>query len=147
MGGSVRPAGELLRLAQHLRDLLDPAHLPAEGLVSIAGPATTEPAMDIRETDQEVIVEIELPGCLPDRFSLVLHHRQLVVSGEFVTPREPGAAYLRVERPRGRFVRSILLPVDVAAPPEAALSRGVLTVRLRRAPAATRRRIPVEEGA
>lgn len=146
MCGSAHPAGELLRLTQHLHDLLDPARLPAEGLVTLAGPAQTGPAMDIRETADEVIIDIELPGCLPDRLSLALHQRELVVTGEFVTPREPGAAHLRVERPRGRFARSILLPVDVATPPEAVLSRGVLTVRLRRAPEGIRRRIKVEEG-
>ncbi|HPC84533.1 MAG TPA: Hsp20/alpha crystallin family protein [Thermoanaerobaculaceae bacterium] len=145
MAGPLRTPGELLRLTQRLRELLEPGTPLPDVLVMAAGPAPVGPVADLRETSDEVIVEVEVPGCPPDRLSLTLDDNVLVLQGEYAEPAEPGAAFLRVERPRGRFCRSIPLPAEVAMPPEAVLSRGVLTVRMRRAPEHTRRRVPVRE--
>lgn len=145
MGGPLRSPGELLRLTQRLRELLDPATPFPAGLAVLAGPAPAGPAADVRETADQVVVEVEVPGCTPDRLSLTLNDNVLVLQGEYAEPAEPGAAFLRVERPRGRFSRAIALPAEVLMPPEAVLARGVLTVRMRRAPEPARRRVPVQE--
>lgn len=146
MGGVVRSAGELLRLIQRLRELLEGATSYPDGLVMHAGPAPAEPAADVRETDDGVIVDFELPGCLPDRLTLTLTENALLLHGEYTDPGEPGAAFLRIERPRGGFRRAIVLPGEMASPPEATLARGVLTVRLHKAPSPPKRRVPVREG-
>lgn len=145
MGGTLRSAGELLRLTQRLRELLEPGTSLPDGLAMAAGPAPVGPATDLRETADEVIVDVEVPGCAPDRLSLTLTDNVLVLHGEYAEPDEPGVAFLRVERSRGRFSRSIALPAEVVMPPEAVLARGVLTVRMRRAPEPSRRRVPVQE--
>ncbi|MCU0291656.1 MAG: Hsp20/alpha crystallin family protein [Thermoanaerobaculaceae bacterium] len=142
----VRSAGELLRLTQHLRELLEGATSHPDGPVMPAGSASAEPAADVRETDDGVIVDFELPGCDPDRLTLTLAENVLRLHGEYADPGEPGAAFLRVERPRGRFSRAIDLPGELASPPEATLARGVLTVRLHKAPRPPKRRVPVREG-
>lgn len=145
MGGTLRSAGELLRLTQRLRELLEPTASLPEGLALIAGPVPAGPAADVRETADQVVVEVEVPGCAPDRLSLTLNDNVLVLQGDYAEPAEPGVAFLRVERPRGRFSRSIALPTEVVTPPEAVLARGVLTVRMCRAPEPSRRRVPVQE--
>lgn len=146
MGGVVRSAGELLRLTQRLRELLEGATSYPDGLVMHAGTAPAEPAADVRETDDGVIVDFELPGCHPDRLALTVTENVLLLQGEYADPGEPGAAFLRVERPRGRFSRAIVLPGELASSPKATLAGGVLTVRLRKAPRPTKRRVPVREG-
>lgn len=145
MGGTGHSAGELLRLTRRLRELLDPSTPFSAGLAMAAGPMPVGPAADIRETADQVVVEVEVPGCAPESLSLTLEGNILVLQGEYSEPVEPGAAFLRIERPRGRFSRSIALPAEVVMPPEAVLARGVLTVRMRRAPELSRRRVPVRE--
>jgi len=144
MGGMVRPAGEVLRLTQRLRELLEGTISYPDGFMLPAGSAPAEPAADVRETDDGVIVDFELPGCQPDRLVLTLTENVLLLQGEYADPGEPGAAFQRIERPRGRFSRAIVVPSEVASPPEAVLARGVLTVRLRKA--SKKRRVPVQEG-
>jgi HSP20 family protein len=146
MGGMVRPAGEVLRLTQRLRELLEGTISFPDGLIPPTGSAAAEPAADVRETDDGVIVDFELPGCQPGRLALTLNENVLILQGEYADPGEPGAAFQRIERPRGRFSRAIVLPSEVASPPEAVLARGVLTVRLRKAPKLQKRRVPVQEG-
>lgn len=146
MGGVVRSAGEFLRLTQRLRELLEGATSYPDGLVIHAGSAPAEPAADVRETDDGVIVDIDLPGCQVDRLTLTQTESTLLLQGEYADPGEPGGAFLRVERPRGRFSRTIVLPGELTSPPEAMLKRGVLTVRLPKAPSPQERRGPAREG-
>jgi len=104
-----------------------------------------EPAVDVWETDGEVVVEIELPGARRDDVEVRLERQQLIVSGQLPSAAGAEGRHLCVERPRGRFHRAIPLPGDVAGEPAATLSAGVLEVRLPRS-GGRRRRIAVAGG-
>jgi len=70
-----------------------------------------EPPADVYSSDDEVLVEIALPGVPTDRIELVLAPGELVVRGERRPPRGPaGASIHRLEIPYGRFERRLALP-------------------------------------
>lgn len=101
------------------------------------------PAADVEETADAYVVELELPGVRRDDVSVDFGGGELTVSGE-VKERER-VGFLRTRtRPVGRFDYRVSLPTDVLDEEvTAALSDGVLTVRVPKTEKARRRRIPI----
>jgi HSP20 family protein len=94
-----------------------------------------EPAVDLYEFREGVMIYVELPGLQPEDISIGLHGSTLTISGERrqVRPREHHGAH-RVERCYGAFSRSFKLPKSFQTELiEADLRDGVLTLRLPRA--------------
>lgn len=141
-----RVVRELMAVGERLREVVERALLPSSP-VAVARPAAFEPPIDVWESDTEVIVEAELPGSRSADIDLRIEGNSLVLAGDLPESREPHGAYLRIERPRGRFHRVVTLPVDVAGSPSAALRGGVLQVRLPKAGSSKRRVSIVREGA
>jgi HSP20 family protein len=97
-------------------------------------PRAWTPPADVRATDTEVLVTLELPGLPREAIDVTLTGSTLTVSGE--RPRAPEDADRvahQAERPYGAFSRSFTLPWALAEEgAAAALVDGVLTVRMRR---------------
>jgi HSP20 family protein len=92
------------------------------------------PAIDVFEFRDRLVVVVEVPGLPPESLRVVFRERDLVLSGERRARRTgAGATYLCLERPHGRFERTIPLdaPLDVARA-RAFLASGLLTVNLPR---------------
>jgi HSP20 family protein len=92
------------------------------------------PAVDVFEFRDRLVAVIEVPGLAPDSLRVVFRGQDLVLTGERRARRaSPGATFLCLERPHGRFERTIPIdgPVDVARA-RAALAGGLLTVTLPR---------------
>ena len=92
------------------------------------------PAIDVFEFRDRLVVVVEVPGLPPASLRVVFRDREMVLSGERRARRAgAGASFLCLERPHGRFERTIPLdvPVDVARA-RAALAGGLLTVTLPR---------------
>ena len=140
-----RTVRELMAVGDRLRDLVERALLPSAPM-AVARPAAFEPLIDVWESEHEVIVEAELPGSRSENVALRLEAGALVLSGAVPEPNEPRGAYLRIERPRGRFHRVIPLPAEVEGQPRATMRGGVLQVRLPKAGGARRRVRIVGEG-
>jgi HSP20 family protein len=135
---------ELMELRTRFTSVLERVMMaPPPNLSSVS--SAFEPAVDVWETDTQLVVEVELPGARSDEVEVRLERQQLIVTGQL--PAAPGVEgrHLCVERPRGRFHRAIPLPADVAGEPAATLSAGVLEVRLSRS-GGRRRRIAVGGG-
>jgi len=92
------------------------------------------PSADVFECRGTLTVVIEVPGLSPDSLRVACSNGQLVVSGERRERRAAGVAgFLCMERPHGRFSRTILLDSPVDVPRAAAhLAGGVLTITLPR---------------
>jgi len=113
--------------------------------------AGLQPSIDVRETDEALVVEAELPGMEEKDVEVRVSGGVLTISGERASEREEKRQdwHLR-ERSRGAFSRSFRLPdtvdLDRCA---AAFDRGVLTVTLPKTETARAevRRIPVQAGA
>jgi HSP20 family protein len=126
------PISALALLQQEVGDLvqrlgiLDRAdHLPG---------SEWSPAVDVFESRDRLVVVMEVPGLPPEALRVVYRERELVLAGERRARRTgPGATFHCLERPHGRFERTIPLdvPVDVARA-RASLDGGLLTVILPR---------------
>jgi len=110
------------------------------------GPGTWAPAVDIFETDAEIVVRAEVPGVARDQVHVEVDDGVLSLRGERKFEREVKEEnYHRVERAYGAFHRSFTLP-DTVDPEKvrAELRDGVLDVRLGKRDQAKPRQIQVK---
>jgi HSP20 family protein len=102
-------------------------------------------AAEVRESDGEIRVRLEVPGMQPEDLEVEVLGRNLRISGEKRQQREADEGRYHVtECAYGRFERHIPLPVEVdASGTRADYKKGVLTLRLRKASQAKVRRIKI----
>ncbi len=89
-----------------------------------------EPAMDIYETDKEVIAEVNLPGIDPEKIDVSVKNQVLTVSGKSEEKKEEKEkGYWRREIRKGLFERMIRLPVPIKEDKvEANYEKGILKI-------------------
>lgn len=94
------------------------------------------PALDVKETDKEVVVKAELPGIEDKDVQLTIQDGILTLRGEKKDERkEDRENYHLVERSYGSFQRSLRLPESVDQDKaQARFDKGVLTVTLPKRP-------------
>jgi len=138
---------ELVALRERLNELFDAALV--DNTLGIGEPSSGPfcPAADLYETDEEVVVILEVPGVDASSIDLQLHGDRLRVSGEIGESSEsPEGRFIRMEKPCGTFFRDFALPVTrFSDPPRAQLERGILTVRLPKAPGYRRQQVAIAE--
>jgi len=90
------------------------------------------PALDVWETDSELVYAFDLPGIEEDRISVELEDNVLTVSGERDrAEKTEGDRFYRYERRFGQFSRSVTLPQGVNEDEiKADYEAGVLEVRV-----------------
>ena len=93
------------------------------------------PPTDVFECRGNLVVTVEVPGLTPEQLKVTFRQRRLVVIGERRERKPPAGegVFLCLERPQGRFVRTI--PLDLALEvqkAEARLECGVLTITIPR---------------
>ncbi len=93
------------------------------------------PAIDMYQTDEEVIVKAALPGLKADDVQISVTGEALTVRGEFKEKSETNdKAYHIREQRRGSFERSLTLPTAVIADKaKAGFEDGILTITLPKA--------------
>ena len=138
---------ELLALREKLNELFD--EVLVDRTLGVGEPSSGPycPTADLFETDEEVVIILEIPGVEAETIDLQLHGANLRVAGEIVRPGDDREGqFVRMERPAGVFYRDFKLPVErFGGSPVAELERGVLTVRLPKAPEARRQRVTIVE--
>jgi HSP20 family protein len=87
---------------------------------------------DMRETDNEVIVEAAVPGVKPEEIEVQVTGNTLTIKGERKEKKEEKrGAYLYQEQKFGDFSRSVTLPVEVNVDKACTeFENGVLTLTL-----------------
>ncbi|HKZ04468.1 MAG TPA: Hsp20/alpha crystallin family protein [Methylomirabilota bacterium] len=93
------------------------------------------PSVDVWETNDELILSVDVPGVPEKEISLSITGDVLTLKGERRGNERPNRdGYVHGERPFGRFERSLRIPVPVEAERVKATYRdGVLDVRLPKA--------------
>jgi HSP20 family protein len=107
------------------------------------------PPVDIRESDAELTLTLEIPGVSPDNLQLTADNGVLTVSGEKSEQRKEGEQhqYHLVERSYGSFSRSFRMPKNLdESKIEANFEHGVLTIHIPKAALPQPRKIEVRSG-
>lgn len=101
------------------------------------------PPVDIQETEDEFLVEADLPGVRSDDITIDLQGKELRIGGGYGGEQEDADQH-RVRR-SGRFDYRLTLPGEVNSEScSADLENGVLRLRLPKASSGARQRIPVQ---
>jgi HSP20 family protein len=106
---------------------------------------TGGPALDVQETDDEIIVTAEMPGLDKDDFAVEISADRLVLRGEKQrNAEEQGSGYYYAERSFGSFVRVVPLPCEIDTERVKARYRnGLLRIAMPKSENARARRIEV----
>ncbi len=74
------------------------------------------PAMDISETEEGYLVEMDVPGIPKDNIKISVKDNQLTITGERKSEKKEenkDRTYHRIERYYGKFQRTIALPSEI----------------------------------
>jgi HSP20 family protein len=131
-----RIQSEINRLFDNLLDLEDQP----------GGAGSWMPNADILETEDTLVLKVELPGVAPDKLSLSVHGGNVILRGEKARPSAEGAVeFHAAERQFGQFKRVIQLGVPVnTRQATAELSNGLLEVRFPKVPNRRGEEVPIE---
>lgn len=90
------------------------------------------PALDVWETDTELVYAFDLPGLAEDAITIEAHDDTLTISGQREKKtEEQGDRYYRFERRYGSFARAVGLPAGIdESKITASYADGVLEVRV-----------------
>jgi HSP20 family protein len=105
------------------------------------------PAVDIYETENELVLKADIPEVDPKSVGIQLENGTLTLKGErkFEEQQKNGKGFHRIERSYGSFVRAFSLPDTVEAEKvKADYKNGVLTVTVPKKEIAKPRTINVE---
>ena len=107
--------------------------------------STWLPAVDVWETENELVLSFDLPGIPEDKISVELDDNVLTVSGERArTQEQSGDRFYRYERRFGTFSRSVTLPQGVGEDQIRADYRdGVLEIHVPKPEEQKPKRIPI----
>lgn len=109
-------------------------------------PASWTPVVDVRETKDAWLFELEIPGVNPEHVEVTADQRVLTIRGEKQTQRTDGdeQRWVSLERVTGSFERSFRLPSGVREDGiEARYEHGLLTITVPKSEKAQPRRISV----
>ena len=125
------PVREMMTLREAMDRLFDDAF--TRPLSMSAG--SVVPAIDLFQTEEEVVVKASLPGLKAEDVHISITADVLTLSGEFKPANEKkGATYHIREHRYGSFERSVMLPTDVQTDQaKADFENGVLTITLPKA--------------
>ena len=127
------PIREMMTLREAMDLLFDDAFTRPIG----SNGGSTTPAIDLYQTDEEVVVKAALPGLKAEDVQITVTDNVLTLRGEFKweNGQEEATYHIREQR-YGSFERSIMLPVDVQTDKaKADFQNGVLTITLPKAEA------------
>jgi HSP20 family protein len=98
-------------------------------------PAVRTPRMDIYETDDKVVAEVELPGVKPENINVEVKNDILKIEAKAEEKKEEkGKGYYRKEMGTRYFKRTVSLPTEVIGEKaEAEYSDGILKVTIPKA--------------
>ena len=125
------PAREMMTLREAMDRLFDDAFTRPLSLRD----GWSAPAIDMYQTDDEIIVKAALPGFKPDEVQINITGEVLTLKGEVKQQEEKKerAWHMREQR-WGTFERSVVLPTDVVSDKaKAEFENGILTITLPKA--------------
>jgi HSP20 family protein len=103
------------------------------------------PSADVYETDDEIVIALDVPGCHPENLRAEVVENQLVIAGERTQANDAVRRFTN-ERWSGTFARSFALPRNLRTDEVAAeYTDGVLTLRVPKPDETRPKRIPIND--
>ncbi|HZT72009.1 MAG TPA: Hsp20/alpha crystallin family protein [Terriglobia bacterium] len=126
------PFRDLISTQERFNQLFNEAFGRAFGDLQEVTPRTWAPAVDIYETDENLVLQAELPGINPDDVDIRIEDNTLYLKGERKFEKEVKEGNLhRVERSYGTFTRSFTLPGSINVDKvKAEYKNGILTLTM-----------------
>jgi HSP20 family protein len=137
-----RQPNEVMSLRDAMDRLFDESFLRA----GAAGAQALGPAIDLAETDKEILVTAAVPGLKPDDLKISLTGSTLEISAQTSTENErKDATYHLRERHVSSFRRALALPKEVVADKaKAEFENGVVTLTLPKVESQQRKSITIK---
>lgn len=140
------PFQEMQNLWDRMSQVFDPGwavtRLGGGPMAAAAGP--WQPAVDVEETDDAFVYELDVPGVDRDDLTVEVRDNDLVISGKYQDKERSGVMHRRSRR-TGSFSYRSTLPSGVDQDSmKAELDNGVLSVTVRKAEKSQPRRIEVK---
>lgn len=86
------------------------------------------PKCDLYETDDQLIIEAEVPGLKREDLQISIHQQMMTISGEFKSLR-PNCKYYLKERMNRKFKKELMLPYPVFVNQiRSEIKKGILTI-------------------
>jgi HSP20 family protein len=122
------PVREMMTLREAMDRLFDDAFTRPLSLRGVS----TMPAIDMYQTEDDVVVKATLPGLKAEDVDITVTGETLILRGEFKQENEQNESSYHIREQRyGSFDRSILLPTDVKADKaKADFENGILTITM-----------------
>lgn len=129
------PAREMMTLREAMDHLFDDAFTRPFSLMRNGGSTWSSPAIDMYQTDNEVVVKAALPGIKADEVQINVTGDILNIRGETKQAEEKKNKSWHIREQRwGAFERSVLLPTGVISDKaKADFDNGILTITLPKA--------------
>ena len=126
------PAREMMTLREAMDRLFDDAFTRP---LSLSGNHWSIPAVDMYQTDNEVVVKAALPGIKADEVQINVTGEVITLKGEIKQENESKEKAYHIREQRwGTFERSLVLPTEVVADKaKADFENGILTIMLPKA--------------
>ncbi len=126
------PAREMMTLREAMDHLFDDAFTRPFFSIRDGGSTGSVPAIDMYQTDNEVVVKAALPGIKADQVQLNVSNDILTIKGEMKHEEEKKDKAWHIREHRwGAFERSVMLPTGVISDrAKADFENGILTVTL-----------------
>ncbi|MBL8101763.1 MAG: Hsp20/alpha crystallin family protein [Anaerolineales bacterium] len=137
------PARDMMTLREAMDRLFDDAFTRP---LSLAGNSWSVPAVDMYQTDNEVVVKAALPGIKAEEVQINITGDVLTLKGEVKQQDEvKEKAYHIREQRWGAFERTLVLPSNVVADKaKADFENGILTITLPKAEEAKPKTISIK---
>lgn len=126
------PAREMMTLREAMDRLFDDAFTRP---LSMTNNVWSVPAVDMYQTDNEIVVKAALPGIKADEVQINVTGEVLTIKGETKQENETKEKAYHIREQRwGTFERSLVLPTEVVADKaKADFENGILTITLPKA--------------
>lgn len=139
------PVRELMALQERVNRLIDQTLTRTRSQADMSGGGTWSPAVDLYESNKNLILQAELPEVDQADIQLRIHNNRLTLKGERRQKESvSNKQYSRMERAFGPFVRNFTLPTTVDADKvKAEFKKGILKVTMPKRADESSKQIPI----
>ncbi len=141
-----QPFRELGTLRRQMDQLFDDLLREHDWMSWPGDGATWMPAIEMEETDQDLILKAQIPGMKPEELDVQVSREALSITGEHrQEDRSEEGGVIRSEFHYGKFHRTVPLPVEIQQDQVTAeFKDGILQLTMPKATDATRKVVRVE---